>query len=66
MANQDGLKQVGSGVGLEESMAQDETTVQDTAMQVDHPPQLDPEVVVEEAVQERPSVKFPPRSPEKP
>ena len=40
MANQDGLKQVGSGVGLEESM------VQDTALQVDHPPQPDPEVVM--------------------
>ena len=38
-------------------MAQDETTVQDTAMQVDHPPQLDPEVLVGAvgaAAQERP------------
>ena len=58
MLNQDELRQVGSGsVVLDESMAQDETTIQDNAMQVDHPPQPDPEVVmgaVGATAQERP------------
>ena len=51
MANQDGLKQVGSSAGVEEPMVQD-----DTPMQEDIPPQPNPEVIlgVAGAAHERP------------
>ena len=62
MASQDGLKQV----GLEVDVVVDEPMVQHTAMQVDHPPQPDPEVVmgaVGAAAQERPLRQISPSVP---
>jgi len=73
MAAQGERGQEGLEIDLEgnESMAQDEITVQDTPMQVEFSPQTNPEPEGSAGAAAAfdtppPSVKFPPRSPVKP